>query len=184
MVAIATGAEEGIPIVDHDHKAFISKALDYLASRGRRRIAILLPGKVPDYEDSFAAGLAARGMVSHPWWTLFFSPVEMQGASSTVHLLMRPGQDERPDGVIIADDNLVEEALAGLMAAGVRIPEDADVVAHANFPCVAKTPVPLKRLGYDCREMLRTCTQIIDAICSGEPVPPRTLIAPVFGECY
>ena len=182
MVALAEVGQEGIPAVAHDHKAFVSEALDYLASKGRRRIAVLKAGKLPNFEDNLIAGLAARGMVTHPWWSLLFSPMDTEGVRDIVHLLMHPGQDERPDGLIIADDNLVEGAVAGLVAADVRIPGDADVIAHANLPCPVKVPIPLKRLGYDIREELLACTRLIDALRLGRPVPSKTLIAPILGD--
>ena len=36
----------------------------------------------------------------------------------------------RPDGLVIATDNLVEEALGALHGAGIVIGRDIDVVAH------------------------------------------------------
>ncbi len=52
------------------------------------------------------------------------------------------------------DDNLVESALYGLVDAGVSVPRDVEVVAHANFPGAHSGPTRFTRVGYDARMIL------------------------------
>jgi DNA-binding LacI/PurR family transcriptional regulator len=89
------------------------------------------------------------------------------------------GQSERPDALLILDDNLVEHATAGLIAAGVRVPEDLDVVAHCNFPWPTPSVLPLTRIGFNNTEVVRHCVDLIDAMCAGQTVPAITEIAAV-----
>ena len=56
-------------------------------------------------------------------------------------MLHGPAHD-RPDALVITDDNLVPAATAGVLAAGRRVPADLEVVAHANFPHVTPSAVP------------------------------------------
>ena len=74
-----------------------------------------------------------------------------------------------PDALLISDDNLVEHATAGLVAAGARVPEDVEVVAHCNFPWPTPSVLSVERLGYDAREVLDRCLRAIDDRRSGVP---------------
>ncbi len=97
-----------------------------------------------------------------------------------MELLMQLEGDRRPDGLIICDDNFVEFATAGLIDAGVRPGADFDVVALANFPCPVLSPLRLTYLGFDCRALMRTCLEAIDAQKQGKPFPAMTRLSAVF----
>ena len=66
-----------------------------------------------------------------------------------VHLAFVVQQPERPDGLIVTDDNLLTSASEGLLAAGVRVPEEVSVVALTNFPNLVPSAVPVTRIGFD-----------------------------------
>ena len=74
------------------------------------------------------------------------------------------------DALIVMDDNLVEHASAGILAAGVRVPEQLDVVAHCNFPWPAPSVLPVARLGYRAAEVLDRCVDWINARREGRPL--------------
>ena len=172
------GAAEGSGVgsVELDRDSFLNKALDYFQSRGRKRIAILMvPGLWPLFYDQIARGLALRGMSTQPYWGQLASPMAPETARNAVHLLMHNRSSESPDGLFISDDNLVEHAIAGLIAAGVRVPEDLDVVAHCNFPWPTPSVLPAKRLGYDSRLVLKNCISYIDKKRAGQ-VTPESLV--------
>jgi DNA-binding LacI/PurR family transcriptional regulator len=94
--------------------------------------------------------------------------------------MFRSAPDQRPDALIIADDNLVDHACAGLMQLGLRVPDDVDVVAHANFPLSGNAILPVTRLGFDVPAILRTCLAVIARRHEGLEVPPLTVIPPLF----
>lgn len=98
-------------------------------------------------------------------------------AASVLELLMHAGQDERPDGLIVTDDNMVEPALAGLRAAGVQPGTDLEIVAHGNFPRRPGGAVGVRWLGYDIRRLLRAALEDIDARRRGEAPAPATIPA-------
>lgn len=171
-VAISRVPDEAIPRIRTHSLA--DKALDYLLSRGRRRIAIVTSSRMtvdPGIMAPWLQGVARRGMTMRPYWVQGLDIDIPQTAQSQVHLLMRDGQAERPDALVIGDDNLVEYATAGLIDAGVKVPEDVEVVAHCNFPWPTPSVLPVKRLGYDARECLRACIDAIDQQRQGKVVP-------------
>jgi DNA-binding LacI/PurR family transcriptional regulator len=144
---------------------FFEKACDHFLSKGRKRIAFLtLHGMLTQsgIMDRFDAALQKRGMECPQIWRHAFSPEGAVGADNLTRLLFSGHNGERPDGYLIADDNLVEHATAGLAATGLRIPEDVEVVTHANFPLIPKSSVPVTRLGYDITSALKRCIRFID----------------------
>ena len=183
-VAIMAGpGDPQLPAVWFDYKSFLDRALDYLQARGRRRIALLLfPRGWPDIEAHAAEGLAARGMTTEPCWMLHFNVNDADAAVDTTHLLMHKHGPDSPDGLIIMDDNLGDHALRGLVAAGVRVPDEVDVVVHANYPCAGPAVLPVKRLGFDLDETLRLCVSDLVRQSHGQPVAPFTAMSARFEE--
>ena len=188
-VAMASSQQYAhVPIMNLDFAMWVDKALDHLAALGRRRVAIIDIGVEPEFTAQLNAGLAARGMISHPRWTQLVDMRRPDGARHDVELLMH--DRERPDALLINDDNFVEHALAGLAASGVRVPawgepgrtEDVAVVGHANFPLAPTKILPVRLLGYDANLMLRTCVDLIDRQRRGEQVPGETLLPALWEE--
>lgn len=179
-MARASGAPyRDLPSVRLDSDSMMDKTMRYLTSRGRRRIA-LLSGHVkePSFPD-FAMAIAAAHLETRPFWQQAVHPNYPHWAKHVVELLFQPGNAERPDGLIIADDNIVPHATAGLVAAGVSVPDEVDVVAHCNFPWPTPSAVPAKRIGYDARHVLHAFINLIDMQRRGEVPPTVTEIAAV-----
>lgn len=182
-VAISRVADEAVPRIGTQSLA--EKALDYLLSRDRRRVALVTSSRMTvdaGVMQPWLEGVAKRRMIMHPCWVNGLDIDIPQTAQSQVHLLMRDGQAERPDALVIGDDNLVEYATAGLIDAGVKVPEDVEVVAHCNFPWPTPSVLPVKRLGYDARECLRACIDAIDQQRQGKPVPSLIEVPARFEE--
>jgi DNA-binding LacI/PurR family transcriptional regulator len=177
-----------VPIVNYDSAMWLDKALDHLAAAGRRRVAVIGFGFEPRLEARFQAGLAARGMVSHTRWRQFVSLQWQHGARHAAELLMH--DRERPDALLVTDDNFVEDAVAGVAAAGLRVPacgepcrtDDVAVVGHANFPVPPAKSLPLRLLGYDAHRAMRACVDLIDRQRRGEKVPGETVLSALWEE--
>ena len=144
------------PCVYVDSQSFVDRSLDALAERGRRRVAILT-NETATF-GMFEQALAQRGLQSKPFWRLMINPA---CARNVVRLLLDHPPQDRPDALIVADDHLVEQALAGVIAAGVRVPEELAVVTHCNWPRPPANPVPTVQLGYDARAILRTSIDLL-----------------------
>jgi LacI family transcriptional regulator len=169
-----------VPIVNYDSAMWLDKALDHLAAAGRRRVAVIGFGFEPRLEARFQAGLAARGMVSHTRWRQFVSLQWQHGARHAAELLMH--DRERPDALLVTDDNFVEDAVAGVAAAGLVVPDDVAVVGHANFPVPPAKSLPLRLLGYDAHRAMRACVDLIDRQRRGQKVPGETVLPALWEE--
>jgi DNA-binding LacI/PurR family transcriptional regulator len=141
---------------------------------------------VPGHAREFSADIqrvAARiGLEHRACWLQVVAQTAAEWARNTVQLLLAGPPRERPDALLIADDNLVEHATAGVIAAGLRAPEDVEIVAHCNFPWPAPSVLPARRLGYDTGELLFVCLGLLERQRRGEAVPDCTRLAPRFED--
>lgn len=183
MARVSAAPYGNMPSIHLDNDSLLDKALKYLASRGRRRIAILAGhGAEPPFFESFRAMLSGRQMETRTYWEQGVAPSYPQWGKNVVELLFQSEQAVRPDGLIITDDNVVPHATAGLLAARVRVPDEVDVVGHCNFPWPTPSVVPAKRIGFDARQVLAAFIASIDMQRRGETPPTVTEIPAVMDD--
>ena len=183
-VAIAgRGYLPGIPKVEIDLQSFMQQAVDTLAAQGRTRIALLSASVAGGMGDLFRQAMEKRGLKSRPAWEQFASQRNLLAARHVMELLMQPGQPERPNGLIVSDDNVLTAAGEGLVAAGVRVPEDLHVVAMTNFPLLVPSAIPVTRIGFDIPSMLDLLVQRLEQVRRGEK-PPETTYMPAVMESH
>lgn len=173
--------DSGIPSVFPDYAGMFRKVMAHFKARGRKRVAVFFPTRF-NGEAEVLATIAESGIEIRPYWIQHIVTSEPEPARNMAHLLMNPGQTERPDAVFLADDNVVEHALAGLLDAGIRVGQDAEVAVHCNFPNVPASVLPVKRVGFDARATLAACMDSINRQRAGLPVEPITRIPALFEE--
>jgi DNA-binding LacI/PurR family transcriptional regulator len=174
-----------MPRIDLDGESFMTKALDALARAGKRRVAVIVPPQLSQertWNEQFNGGLSRHGMETRPHWRIEANHSVLRTVRTCASLLMMLPPDQRPDGLLVADDNLVEQATTGLIDANARVPHDIAVVAHCNFPWPTPSAVPVSRLGYDARDVMQQCISIIDQQRRGAVPPVVTRINAVFGD--
>lgn len=170
-VTVQSAPQDNVPCVTIDEESLVFKALDYFQKNGRRRVGFICPPEYAERQGEFLQQqVALRGLETRPYWIQGVGLEMPSAARNCVHLLMNPSQSERPDALLITDDNLTEAATIGLLAAGVSVPGEVEVVAHANFPWKTPCVVEAQRLGYDVRPLLEACLRSIDEQRSGQPV--------------
>ena len=164
----------GITAIVNLGSQFMEQALACLMGLGRRKIAVISNASIVqgDYENAVRTAIAASGAICPPHWQIPISVGTPITARNVARLLLNStGAAGRPDGLIIADDNLVEDAAAGILAEAARIPADLEIVAHCNFPWPPFPALPMRRLGPDIGRMLQDCIAVIDACRAGRPTP-------------
>jgi DNA-binding transcriptional regulator YhcF (GntR family) len=159
----------GVKGIGTETWAFLTRAMDEVVARGRRRVAILTevhrPGEYLEVALPFAA---ARG-IDLPWtWVQQADARSPEWAAQVVGLLFDRPDGERPEALIIDDDNLVEPATAGLLRTTAGAAGEVLVVHHCNFPYPPHSLVPCIRIGFDLRHWLDACFVCIDQMRRGE----------------
>lgn len=145
------------------------RAVGHLAGAGAKRVAVIsnvLQGRA---HDQFAPLIAKAGMTTRRgWWFGLPATRNLGELASQIALSLfdRPAAD-RPDGLIIGDDNHVSQVAAGLRLAGLRDDDLPATVAHANLPDPTPPPMPCRRLGYDARRILRQALRLLDQMREG-----------------
>jgi DNA-binding LacI/PurR family transcriptional regulator len=172
----------GMATMTTDGDEFQRRAAQYLKSKGRSRIAVLslgLQGVQPEFEQNLQKVFADFGIEVRPQW---IQPTTSACAARCAHLLFSGRPEDRPDGLIVADDTLVEGATTGLLAAGVHPPVDVEVVAHCNYPALPRAVTPVRLLGFDVRQIFRMAMDRIDAWRGGEVQSTTQTVPALFEE--
>ena len=177
---VLSGEEfRGVARLQLDWDSWLEKSLDYLQSRGKNRLAVISHRNEGDpFNAQIAEKARARGLEIPPFWMQCTTVEFARAARPLAHLLMQ--SQPRPDALLVTDDNLVESASAGLLAAGVSIPEELEVVAHCNLPWLTPSVVPFTRIGFDVRQMLALALDALQSAQRGENRAPRIRLEATF----
>lgn len=113
--------------------------------------------------------LRSLGMETRDEWWIGLSPNPTTTASAhdVARLLFSANARQRPDCLIISDDNLAPHVITGVLEAGIRIPRDLTIAAHANFPVPTPASVPCLRYGVDMEEILTHAIAEVQRLAAG-----------------
>lgn len=167
--------EHVVPI-GYDDSSFRRRAAEYLADRGCRKLGVLttpsgsLGRDLPELRHVFND----HGIQMQDKWIQCASFEHPQWSRNIMNLMMAPSNVDRPDCILIRDDNLLPDASLGLRDAGIGEDSALEVLSLYNFPLATESAVRVTRLGFDAREMLRLSFDYIDAMRRGESVPSFT----------
>lgn len=170
----------GLPTVYPDARNFFRRALECLLSRNCRRIALLCMSTNGQRDMMFQEAAAKAGLTVPPHLIHYMPANDTRAANHVAQLLMQMPKAERPQGIVISDDHLVAGATEGLAALNQPADQLPTVVGLVNYPRPPASSVPIIRLGFDCRRLLKTCVDYIDMQRRGEQPPAMTLIPAVF----
>ncbi len=117
------------PFVDYDNAAFSRLAVERLVSRGRRRLALILPPERFTFHrylrDGFLEAVHAAGVE----WE-FPVEVNLDSSSAELYAWLRGRLDHRsaPDGFVCAGEVSALSIMAALTDRGLTVGEDVDLV--------------------------------------------------------
>jgi hypothetical protein len=150
-----------------DYGMLISRALDYLQARGRTKVALLANTTLPlEHIECFRQEIRKRKLESDEHWIQgagidAFSP---PWTVNLVRLMMRQGQNGRPDGLIVLNQNMAGLALKAIHHEELLPGRDIDIVAHASFPMANPAEGAMKRFGFDVRSMVGLCVEALETL--------------------
>ncbi len=174
-VVLMGSSDPAMPVVGFS--PIRERALDLLAERGRRRIAMItLPWTSAEHVEAFRQCVTEHGMETRTAWIQAVDLRTPRWVRHAVELLLDGPPAETPDAIFLTDDNLIEAACTSLAAQPVRTPADLDLVSHACLPAPVPGAWPVHTVGYDIREALETAIELIDAQRRGDPIPPVTTL--------
>jgi DNA-binding LacI/PurR family transcriptional regulator/DNA-binding transcriptional regulator YhcF (GntR family) len=166
-----------------DLRSFNARALEYLARRGRRAPVVLMKSSRNSHNPDCAAlkvAMEKYGMRHKPKWFQFIDVYDREAPQRVVQAVMDRDQTDPPDSLIITDDTMLETATAGVAMVGRSVPNEIEIVGHSNFPWISPTSVPVTRLGFDLRAMMRLCIESLDRQRQGQGDVSHLAVAPTF----
>ena len=170
-VAIQPWPEKGlVAVVLGD---FTDKALGYIAARGRKRVGLIVHSAYEsgDFCERMIASASRYGLTCRRHWMQGVFLTTPTWAANSAESILRGPEADRPDALLIMDDNLVPYAIDGVLATGLRVPEDLDVVAHCNFPYITGGDLRIKHIGYHIPKLLDFCMDLIGRQQRREELP-------------
>ena len=197
--AIMTDSFDGtpsIPAVYDNIRSFITRALDYLASRGRKRLALIgTPNPLSVSYEEMTQMAAKRGIEIRPHWVQISGLQVLPSARQAAMLLTHADLSPRPDSILVLDDHFVDSVTQGIISTGCRVrpaqgldmpaPEKGapaiDVVSLCHFANPPANPLGFAFLGFDADQLLAACVEQIVHQRRDEPTTPLTLIPARFG---
>jgi LacI family transcriptional regulator len=156
-------------------------AVEHLLARGHRRIAVVGgPASLAQMQDRLRGAHDAVLLSGHRPTALFTVPtpdLTLFSGRAAADDILEMDPSSRPTGVFAVNDLVAIGLLQGLLAGGLRVPEDVAVVGYddTEFAAAAAVPItsiraPREELGRRAAELLLDQIRGIDA---GEPTPPR-----------
>ncbi|HBF32790.1 LacI family transcriptional regulator [Rhizobium sp.] len=122
------------PYYDFDNEAFAHQAVEKLAQRGRKRIALLGPSSKLTYythtRDGFRTGLRTHGLAEVAFNTDIDASLETI-RRATEGLMRMP---DAPDAVVCSASSAAIAVHAGIEAAGKRLGHDLDLISKESVP--------------------------------------------------
>lgn len=177
-VALAEMPIKGLSVMTIDQDDFLRKALSWILEKGCRRIGLItVPGHAMRYQKRFEAILSGCGVRTERRWIQLGEQELPEWTTNVAEMMFHGNAKDRPDGLVISDDNLTAHACEGMKVCGLNPGVDVQVVSHANFPALVSHGFSgVQRIGYDNKQMLRDALQSIRKQGDGVVVPKQTFI--------
>jgi DNA-binding LacI/PurR family transcriptional regulator len=147
-------SRENISEVLPNQWPILTRGLDYLAGQGCWRVGVLGILQAPYQFEQVCPEVERRGMEIKRHWLQLIHQSGAESARQVAHLMMHADPACRPDGLIIANAHLVSQATTGLVLAGVRVPDELEVVAHCVRPWPVESSTPVTWIGFQAEDFL------------------------------
>ena len=159
----------------------VRRAVRRLHQEGCRRIA-MLSWSYKGYnsrEHSLREALAGLGLEYHPEWSRNDLHPMHSGAGWEEFREVWTGSREKPDGLIVTDDVLFDEALIAIREMRIRVPEQLRVVTYAIKGANKHYPFPVIEALADPVRHAEAMGRMLLQRMRCEPVVPHTELLPV-----
>jgi len=179
-------AESGVPCVgtgypypasvELDYSDLVRKGVGHLLQRGCRRIALMqwlvdTPQEQAAHE-AFCSAMRDHGAPIRDEWMRRSVPPETPGAGWEQFREIWAARDEKPDGLLVTDDMLFRDVAMAILDFHLKIPDQLQVVAHANKGSGLTYPFPVSLLEVDLNEWAEAMMHRLIKLMNQEPVSP------------
>jgi len=167
---------ENVVSIHLDYGNWYHEAMQYIATQGCKSVGFIGHGLNTRRMEHALTAMRRHGLRHESRWVQMPAMGVYEAAAHLAELMM--ADRNRPDALLITDDNFTEAVLEGLHRAKVKMPHDLVVVSHANFPSPPKVSRGVTLLGYDATETFSEAVQIIDTWRKTGKKPKRDITIP------
>ncbi len=178
-IPVVGGSGQYSCAVKHEGRS-LRMGVEYLLRRGRRRIALMEYHAPLDHTgalESFHTAMRMAGAEVNPRWIRHSLNPCAPGANLEEFPSIWAASREKPDGLLICDDNLFPATAMAILRLGVRVPQDLLVVTHWNKGSGIAVPFPVAKLEVDTDGCARLMGRTLLKLMRGEAVK-RSLAVP------
>ena len=163
--------------VEAGYDEMVKQAVRHLAGQGCRRIAMLsyAPGAG---EAELETALAEYGLEYRAEWVRHDLHPMLRGAGWEEFREVWSAYPEKPDGLLVTDDVLFDEARIAIQELGLRVPEQLRIVTHANRGAGRRYPFPVTEAQVDPERYAAALGGMLLKLLRGEPVDPALATLP------
>lgn len=167
----------GIPKIKLGLEDFIDQAVAHLVAQGRKKLAILSPDT--NIANRFIKASKTHRLQVNNAWIQFPRLGLKESSRNTVEMILSPIHTHRPDGLIIADDNLIEGAVEWLSNSKLSFPDDLSIVTLNNFPHTVPCNIPTTRFGFNIPSLLEMLISRLQDVSKGKKIVENTTLTAV-----
>jgi DNA-binding LacI/PurR family transcriptional regulator len=178
---------DGIPIVGgtshypyavlYDHAAVLQSGARQLLESGRQRLA-LMSWDQRSAPGIFRSILKKAGIPVREKWIRSGVHPSLHGSGWEEFREIWMAYPEKPDGLLVVDDVLFQDALPAILGSGVRIPDDLMIVAHANKGSGMHYPFPLTLMQHDQVAMANAMGDMLVRLMHRQPIAQPQISLP------
>lgn len=152
-----------IPSVHTEPDSFLNKMTEFVLEKKCQRVAVIASSLqaakiIPTIQKNFQK----EGIAVNPNWFQGSDFKEPFCTKRLTNLIMSGSADNKPDCLLVTDDNLLPPVSEALKDKGIIPPRDIQLLAHCNFPSLTESAVPAVRLGYSMTECIQAMMQQIE----------------------
>jgi hypothetical protein len=155
--------------VDVGYTDLVHRAVRRLHEQGCRRVA-MLAWAYDGLRGPFRDALSDCNLDYRPEWVRGDLNPKLSGAGWEEFREVWSARSEKPDGILVMDDVLCDEACVAIQELGIRVPDQLRVVAHANKGAGRRYPFPVTEALVDPERFAREMGGLLLRRLRGEPV--------------
>jgi len=167
------------PSIGTDEIQMCDLMIEWLRRQGRQRVAVVAMWGNSEAQRAY---LNEKHVPHRPHWVQTVGRDNIADVRKVIALLMDYPADQRPDGLIVLDDNLTEHAVGGLLECNLKIGQDIDVIAHCNWPWPVASSAPIQRVGFHARHVLSHGLRAIELLRQGKTLRTDMVVVPALFE--
>lgn len=146
----------------------VETGVQELQEQGCRRIAMLTWAQAP---ANLYKAVAVRGLETRREWVRSDLHPQHAGAGWEEFREIWTAHPEKPDGLLIGDDLLMQDAAEAILELGIQVPRKLRVITHSNRGSNLRIPLPVTRIVQDPDDCARRFVNMLMRLMAGEKLP-------------